>query len=121
MPSTSLPVKSTPRQGATGRRQPLRTRRRDRPLRQAFCDIGSADTDTGVPNVRRVPAECGPEHAVSWVRAFGAWTAADSDGNAARLKSSIGGVSAGTDAPVSDDWRIGAMAGYSRSSFDVDH
>ncbi len=55
-----------------------------------------------------------------WTQGYGAWGEADSDGNAARLSHDIGGVLAGLDAPVFDTWRVGLLAGYSRSSFDVD-
>ncbi|EZQ15294.1 hypothetical protein CF98_12720 [Halopseudomonas bauzanensis] len=38
---------------------------------------------------------------------------------AARLNRSTGGFLMGTDAPVFDTWRFGAVAGYSRTSFDA--
>ena len=56
-----------------------------------------------------------------WVRTFGAWGHTDSDGNAARIKRSVGGVFIGADTRVAaSDWRAGVMGGYSRSHYDVD-
>jgi subtilase-type serine protease len=54
-----------------------------------------------------------------WSHAFGSWGHWNSDGNAARLDRSIGGFFIGADAPAFDGWRFGAVAGYSRSTFDV--
>ena len=54
-----------------------------------------------------------------WSQAFGSWGHIDGDGNAARLGRSTAGLFLGADAPVSDDWRLGAVAGYSHSSFDA--
>lgn len=55
-----------------------------------------------------------------WGRNFGSWGRWDSDGNAAALDRSIGGVLFGGDASVWQDVRLGALAGYSRSSFAID-
>ncbi|CDX16577.1 Outer membrane autotransporter barrel domain protein (fragment) [Mesorhizobium sp. ORS 3324] len=54
-----------------------------------------------------------------WGRGFGAWGSWDGDGNAANLDRSIGGFFIGADAPVFDNGRFGAVAGYSRSNFNV--
>lgn len=55
-----------------------------------------------------------------WGQGFGVWGHSDEDGNAARLERSTGGFVVGADTPVFDDWRFGILAGYSRTSFDVD-
>lgn len=55
-----------------------------------------------------------------WGNAFGSWGDNDSDGNAAALDRSIGGLLLGGDALVGDTWRAGLMTGFSRSSFHVD-
>ena len=55
----------------------------------------------------------------AWGTAFGGWTSQSSDGNAGRSKSSIGGFITGIDAKVYDNWRLGMLAGYSRSTFSV--
>jgi len=57
----------------------------------------------------------------SWGHGFGSWAHTDSDGNAAKLDRVTGGVIAGVDARAFDAWRVGAMAGYSRTDFDVDN
>ncbi|WP_175422146.1 autotransporter domain-containing protein [Agrobacterium tumefaciens] len=55
-----------------------------------------------------------------WASSYGSWGSIDSDGNAAKLKRSTGGFIAGVDGLVTDDWRLGVLAGYSHSSFKVD-
>ncbi|MCE6077352.1 autotransporter domain-containing protein [Agrobacterium vitis] len=55
----------------------------------------------------------------AWGQGFGTWNSIDGNGNAADLSSSTGGFVAGLDIPVSADWRLGAVGGYSRSSFDA--
>ena len=54
-----------------------------------------------------------------WGRGFGSWGHTDSDSNAARLNRSTGGFFIGADAPAFDTWRLGLVAGYSQTSFDV--
>ena len=56
----------------------------------------------------------------AWGSAFGSWGSTDSDGNAAKLSLSTGGFVTGIDGLVTDDWRLGFLAGYSHSSFKVD-
>lgn len=55
----------------------------------------------------------------SWIQGMGNWSRIDGDGNAAGVRSSTGGFLMGVDAPVADAWRLGLMAGYSRSDFDA--
>lgn len=87
-------------------------------LRTAF-DPGTA---TYVPVLSYAPGETPllvePDHAGPslWVNGFGAWGSIDSDGNAAALERSTGGLLVGLDAPVGD-WRIGLLAGYGQSAF----
>ena len=54
-----------------------------------------------------------------WGQGFGGWGSTNSDGNAARLSHATGGVLIGGDAPIFDSWRLGMMAGYSRTNFNV--
>ena len=56
-----------------------------------------------------------------WGQAFGSWGRIDGDSNAAGLDRRTGGFIAGADAAVGDTWRVGLLAGYSHSSFDVDN
>ena len=53
-----------------------------------------------------------------WGHVFGSWGGTDSDGNAAELRRETGGLLVGVDGIVSDAWRLGVLAGYSRSNFD---
>lgn len=64
-------------------------------------------------------APAGPNGPASWLQGMGSWSRIDGDGNAAGVKSSTGGFLMGLDAPVADAWRLGLMAGYSRSDFDA--
>ncbi|BCG91070.1 hypothetical protein MesoLj113c_71800 [Mesorhizobium sp. 113-3-9] len=54
-----------------------------------------------------------------WGQAFGSWGRTDSDGNAAALDRSTGGLLAGADTSVGG-WRVGLLGGYSHSSFGAD-
>lgn len=55
----------------------------------------------------------------AWSQAFGSWGAADGNGNAASLDYGAGGLFIGADAMLAN-WRIGLMAGHSRTTFDTD-
>ena len=61
-----------------------------------------------------------PNLYTAWGYAYGAWTRQDSNSNAGSVKSSVGGFVTGIDGTVLDTWRLGLLAGYSHSSFDVD-
>jgi outer membrane autotransporter protein len=54
-----------------------------------------------------------------WSQVFGSWGNTRGDGNAARLDRSTAGFVAGADGLVLDVWRLGLLAGYSRTSFDA--
>jgi outer membrane autotransporter protein len=54
-----------------------------------------------------------------WAQGFGGWGHADSDGNAASLKSRFGGFLSGADASFGDAWRAGLVAGYMRTDLNV--
>ncbi|AHB47619.1 transporter [Hyphomicrobium nitrativorans NL23] len=51
-----------------------------------------------------------------WGHAFGSW--GDSSGNQAELSRTTGGILTGIDGLLLDTWRVGALTGYSRSSFE---
>lgn len=55
-----------------------------------------------------------------WMQGYGAWGNAYGNGNAASISSSIGGFLAGLDVAVGGSSRVGVVAGYSQSQFDVD-
>jgi len=89
-------------------------------LRAAFSGVGAATMPV------MAYADGGPQYVPAttdrfavWGQAFGSWGHWNSDGNAARLNRSTGGFFIGADAPVFDSWRFGAVAGYSRTTFNV--
>ena len=59
------------------------------------------------------------EGPVIWARGFGNWGAIDGDGNAARLERDGRGLFVGADMPFLDVFRIGLLAGYDRTDYDV--
>ncbi|MBZ9993129.1 autotransporter domain-containing protein [Mesorhizobium sp. BH1-1-4] len=93
-------------------------------IRAAFGGVGAQTNLDNQSIVASIPGDTrartiNPDRGALWSQAFGSWGLTDSDGNAANLNRSIGGVFVGGDVPVFDDWRIGAIAGYSHSSFDA--
>ncbi|MCQ4158687.1 autotransporter domain-containing protein [Roseomonas sp. GC11] len=53
----------------------------------------------------------------AWGQGFGNWSRAGSDGNAAALSATLGGMVLGLDAPLGAHWRAGLVTGGSRTSF----
>lgn len=89
-------------------------------LRAAFGSVGASRAPVYTPGVTRLEAApATTERGVFWGQVFGAWGRLDGDENAARLDYSTGGFLIGADAQV-EDWRLGVLAGYGNSSFDVD-
>ncbi len=92
-------------------------------VRNAVMDrIGAAFGTDGQSSV--IATDVGSAHisaprAAIWGQALGQWSKTGADGNAGKLKQSTGGFVAGYDAEVLENWRLGALAGYSRTSFDV--
>lgn len=90
-------------------------------LRSAFGTVGAeplpllAYGDEDITTASLTPAE----RYGAWGSAFGSWGSTDSDGNAGKLSRSTGGFVTGLDGLVTDDWRLGFLAGYSHSSFRV--
>ncbi|MFC7398203.1 autotransporter-associated beta strand repeat-containing protein [Chelatococcus sp. GCM10030263] len=96
-------------------------------IREAFCAVGANVTthrNIGAPlrlgDSQRPSDECEQDDRLTlWGQAFGSWGHTDGDGNAASLSRSTGGFFLGADAPIRDNWRIGVLGGYSRSSFGI--
>jgi len=82
-------------------------------LRTAFGNTGSSAA-TYAPGT--APDGAGN---VVWSQAFGSWGKFDSNGNAAALDHDTAGLLIGADTQVGN-WRLGALAGYSHSTFDAD-
>lgn len=90
-------------------------------LRSALAGIGVTATPVatlGTDGPAAAPATT--DRLAVWGRGYGAWGNLDSTGNAAAVDTSTGGFLAGADAPIGDVWRLGALAGYSRTSFKAD-
>jgi len=66
-----------------------------------------------------VSAPRGSDGLGGWFAGFGGAGELDADSNAAKLDHSVGGFLAGLDVGA-EDWRVGALVGYSRSTFDLD-
>jgi outer membrane autotransporter protein len=92
----------------------------DARLRAAFAGVGAnaAPVVTYGKDGRKT-ARADTDRFAVWGHAFGSWGKWDSDGNAAALTRDTGGFVFGGDAAVGETWRLGLMAGYSHSSFDV--
>lgn len=90
-------------------------------IRAAFDGVGASSVPVmayGPGGSELVPATS--DKFGVWGRGFGAWGHLDGDGNAARLDRSTGGFLAGGDTAVGENGRLGMLAGYSHTSFDVD-
>ncbi len=89
-------------------------------LRAAFESTGaSTGPVTTYVDGAPVAAAATTDRLAFWSQGFGSWGHTDGDGNAARFNRSTGGFFAGVDVPAFDNWRFGAIAGYSHTSFDV--
>ncbi|KPW25511.1 hypothetical protein ALO90_04318, partial [Pseudomonas amygdali pv. aesculi] len=58
---------------------------------------------------------------VVWTQAIGATGQTDSSRDASGLETRTSGLLFGADVPLDDTWRVGALAGFSNSSFDLRH
>lgn len=89
-------------------------------IRSAFADVAASSLPVMAygPGGPQAVAPTGDRLAV-WGKGFGSWGHTSSDGNAARLERSTGGFLIGADTPVFETWRLGLIAGYSRTSFNV--
>lgn len=97
----------------------LRSAVNDR-LRAASGGVGATQGDAVTyVDGKPVPAAPGTDRFTVWGQGFGSWGRTDGDGNAAKLGRKTGGFFIGADTPVFDRWRLGAVAGYSRTTFDV--
>ncbi|MEI9419655.1 autotransporter domain-containing protein [Mesorhizobium sp. Cs1299R1N1] len=88
-------------------------------IRAAFDAVGASGTVSTYDGGKPVTVKANTDRFAVWGQGFGSWGHTSSDGNAAHLNRKTGGFFIGADAPVFDTWRIGAVAGYSQTSFDV--
>jgi outer membrane autotransporter protein len=89
-------------------------------LQAGACGVSGADVTLAVERSGG-PADTGCDGAqtVAWMRALGSWGRIAGDGNAARLGRSTGGLLLGADRQFPGDWRLGALAGFSRTRIDA--
>ncbi len=81
----------------------------------AFCAPGAGTLATGSA---ATPA-CAPDSGtLTWGKIFGSTGRIKGDGNAQQAERDIGGIVVGADALVGGGWRVGGLAGYSRSDMD---
>ncbi|WP_280822663.1 autotransporter outer membrane beta-barrel domain-containing protein [Pseudaminobacter soli (ex Li et al. 2025)] len=92
----------------------------DERLRAAFAAPGASHAPVLAYGPGDTPVAVAPDHAgpVVWSYGFGSWGSIDSDDNAASLERSTGGLLIGADGLVGG-WRVGLLAGYSHSRFDL--
>ncbi|MEW6641743.1 MAG: autotransporter domain-containing protein [Pseudomonadota bacterium] len=89
-------------------------------LRAAFDTVGAVHSPVmSYADAGPMLAPATTDRFAVWSQGFGSWGHTDSDGNAARLKRSTGGFLVGGDGLAFDNWRFGALAGYSRSDINV--
>ena len=62
----------------------------------------------------------GSERSAAWARGIGSWATHDGSADAASFDRSIRGILVGADTWATPRWRVGALAGVSRTDVDVD-
>lgn len=85
---------------------------RDAANRRVRATLGGVVTNAAASSFE----EGTPVSPAIWGHAFGSWGSFDSDGNAGDLDRNIGGFLAGVDGDVTNNWRLGLVAGYANSS-----
>ena len=81
----------------------------------------ASDNASAAYATKAAPGARGPSRDLTfWAQGLGGWGHADSDGNAASLRSRFGGFLSGVDARFGDTLRAGFVAGYMRSDLNVD-
>ena len=90
-------------------------------LRAAFDATGASSSPVIAYDPANPSASVAPDYAGAalWTYGFGSWGSGDSNDNAAATDRRTGGVLLGMDADVAD-WRVGLVAGYSRSNIEAD-
>jgi outer membrane autotransporter protein len=90
-------------------------------LRSAFGGVGASSGALAAYAADGTPVAVAAtsDNLAFWGQAFGSFGSTTGDGNAARLGRSTGGFLTGGDAVTADGVRLGALGGYSRTTFDV--
>jgi outer membrane autotransporter protein len=90
-------------------------------LRSAFGAVGASSGPLAAyaADGKPVTVAATTDGLAFWGQGFGSFGSTSGDGNAAKLSRSTGGFLAGGDGVAFDGARIGALGGYSRTTFDV--
>jgi outer membrane autotransporter protein len=90
-------------------------------LRSAFGAVGAASGPLAAyaADGQPVAVAATTDNLAFWGQGFGSWGSTNGDGNAAKLSRATGGFLTGGDAFAFDGVRLGALGGYSRTSFSV--
>ncbi|GAA0397473.1 autotransporter domain-containing protein [Brevundimonas terrae] len=88
-------------------------------IRSAFGDAGASVAPVQAYNANGEPVAVDATHdgAAFWAQGFGSWGSVSRNDSTAAMERSSGGVLMGGDVSVSN-WRVGALAGYSRADID---
>jgi outer membrane autotransporter protein len=89
-------------------------------LQSGACGVAGGDTTLATGNTGNIGASCNPTQSVAWGRVLGNWGRNASDGNAARLNRSTGGLLFGADMQAAGHLRVGVMGGFGQTRFDTD-
>ncbi|MBS9719306.1 autotransporter domain-containing protein [Tianweitania sp. BSSL-BM11] len=90
-------------------------------IRTAFASVGATDLPVmSYADGAKAIQSTGPAGPTLWTQGFGVWSTTKGTSETAELEQSTGGFFTGFDGALSETWRLGLMAGYSHSSFDVD-
>lgn len=100
-------------------RDAANTRLREAPAPSSFkpTNFKMAFNFVGEPPASTPPASA--ERFAVWGHTYGSSGHVDGDGNAARVDRRSSGVLIGGDAPFDETWRVGALAGYNQTSFNI--
>ncbi len=89
-------------------------------LRSAFSAVGTTASEVTSYDENGLTGAIGNTESLAfWSQAIGATSTTEGKGYAADFDHTTGGIVFGADAQAGS-WRLGAMAGYSRTNFDVD-
>ncbi|WP_246041567.1 autotransporter domain-containing protein [Peteryoungia ipomoeae] len=89
-------------------------------MRSAYGgETGSNMPTVGYGQNGMTPAAIDSSSPALWGEAFGAWGTYEGDGNAASMDSTTGGFLTGLDGELAQGVRLGLLAGYSHTTFDV--
>ncbi|MEM5582537.1 autotransporter domain-containing protein [Roseibium sp. AS2] len=88
-------------------------------IRGAFDGLAAGD----LPMIAYNGAGQAPDRSMgvtAWGKAYGSWGETGGNGNTAQMDHTSGGFFLGLDTDIFDGWRAGVLAGYGKTSFDVD-